>query len=635
MCGICGIISRRRPAEELRAILERMNRIQAHRGPDDESCAVYGGGSVRVGFGFVRLAILDLETGMQPVADADGSALVCNGQLYNYLELKKELDGVDWRTRGDAEVALQRLRRFSPERALNDFNGMYAGAFYDAPGRRLVLFRDRFGIKPLYYRAIDGEFAFASEIRPLLSLGPAPVREELFPTLLTYRYLPGEETIFAGIRRLPPGSFLVCDLETGAFRVENYWQNLFPPLIGPERGISLDEAREEFLELFSDAVRLRLRSDVEVGSFLSGGIDSAAVAAAAALRVPDLSLFTIAFREAVYNEFDVVRDFLEARERTFAGARHHSAFCEPKALAGLPELIRSLEEPIFLGAVLPTDQVCAMAAQRVKTVLTGEGADEIFAGYRKFLIEMAAVRYGRAGTRERDELERSYPELKAYLARRAADPLARYIQSEALFRPEELSRLLLAGREGEFAIRGLEELGAAPRLVGDEHPLNAALAVESRCRLPDYVILRLDKLSMRHSLETRTPFLDYRLAEFAARLPVSFKIDLAAGREKYLCRRAFSDSGLLDEKTAWRRKQPFTSPLADWLADREKWPEAVTEALAGGMIARHGVLDEAMVAELIRGVTTAGVGPATLVSGADRLFAVLVFTLWYEEFARG
>ncbi|NPA25560.1 MAG: asparagine synthase (glutamine-hydrolyzing) [Deltaproteobacteria bacterium] len=634
MCGICGIISRRRPVAEIRSLLERMNRLQAHRGPDDEACAVYEAGPVRVGFGFVRLAILDLETGMQPVGDGDGSALVCNGQLYNYLELKKELDGVDWRTRGDAEVALQRLRRFSPERALNDFNGMYAGAFYDAPGRRLVLFRDRFGIKPLYYRELDGELSFASEIKPLLALGPAPVREELFPTLLTYRYLPGEETIFAGIRRLPPGSFLVCDLESGAFRVENYWQNLFPPLIGPEREISLYEAREEFLELFFDAVSLRLRSDVEVGSFLSGGIDSAAVAAAAALRVPDLSLFTIAFREAVYNELDVVRDFLAAREQTFAGTRHHSAFCGPESLAGLPQLIRSLEEPIFLGAVLPTDQVCETASKRVKTVLTGEGADEIFAGYRKFLVEMAAIRYRQAGSRERDELERAYPELKDYLARRAADPLARYIQSEALFSPAELDRLLV-GRKAEIPIRGLEELGAAPRLTGREHPLNAALAVESRCRLPDYVILRLDKLSMRHSLETRTPFLDYRLAEFAARLPVSFKINLAEGREKYLCRRAFSASGLLDNETAWRRKQPFTSPLADWLADRKKWPEEVAEALAGGMIARHGILDPAMVAELTRRVTTAGVGPATLVSGADRLFAVLVFTLWYEEFACG
>ena len=301
-------------------------------------------------------------------------------------------------------------------------------------------------------------------------------------------------------------------------------------------------------------------------------------------------------------------------------------------LAELPDLVRALEEPIFLGAVLPTDQVCRIASQRVKTVLTGEGADEIFAGYRKFLIEMAALEYVKSDSSGRLELEQSYPELKNYIKQRAADPLQRYIQSETLFTELELSRLL--GYK-DITVADLEKLKAAPQLSGREHPLNAALAVESRCRLPDYVILRLDKLSMRHSLETRTPFLDYRLAEFAARLPVAYKIDLSQGREKYICRRTFSRYKLLDERSVWRRKQPFTSPLAAWLGDQKAWPEVVSEALSGSMIKRQGVLDPKMVKELMAQVSTAGVGPATLVSGADRLFAVLVFTLWYEEFGCG
>ncbi|MCK5914831.1 MAG: hypothetical protein KAG92_01730, partial [Deltaproteobacteria bacterium] len=273
---------------------------------------------------------------------------------------------------------------------------------------------------------------------------------------------------------------------------------------------------------------------------------------------------------------------------------------------------------------------CRIASQRVKTVLTGEGADEIFAGYRKFLIEMAALEYLDSGSSGRLELERLYPELQAYLKRRAADPLKRYIQSEMLFSEFELSRLL--GYDKKIVVPGLAQLNAAPKLNGYEHPLNAALAVESRCRLPDYVILRLDKLSMRHSLETRTPFLDYRLAEFAARLPVDYKINLKEGREKYILREAFSRYKLLDERSAWRRKQPFTSPLAAWLGERDLWPEIVAEALSGDMVKRQGVLDPKMVSELTQQVTTAGVGPETLVSGADRLFAVLVFTLWYEEF---
>ncbi len=634
MCGIHGIISARLGAGEIKEKLLQMGTAQVHRGPDDAAVAVYESGLRKVGFGFVRLSILDLETGMQPVyAKADNSALICNGQLYNYLELKEGLPDVDWQTKGDAEVILQMFRQFQPETALSVFNGMYAGAFFAPRQRQLLLFRDRFGIKPLYYRVVDGDLFFASEIKPLLKVsGAAKIQKDAFPTLFTYRYLPGEETIFAGIKRLPPGSFMIYNLDSGDYEIKSYWQNVFPGCdsgSGRREKISLLEAEEQFYEIFTDAVRLRLRSDVEVGSFLSGGIDSCAVAAAAMKLQPQLSLFTIAFQEKIYNELPVVKDFLAAGGARFSQAKHHVGFCQRSSLNDLPELVRALEEPIFLGATLPTDQVCRMASQRVKTVLTGEGADEIFAGYRKFLIEMAAVSYLDGDGGDRLKLDNLYPELKAYLRQRADDPLQRYIQSETLFSEFELSRLL--GYD-KIVVPGLKQLKAAPQLDGSEHPLNAALAVESRCRLPDYVILRLDKLSMRHSLETRTPFLDYRLAEFAARLPVDYKINLTDGREKYILRETFSRYKLLDERSAWRRKQPFTSPLATWLGERELWPEVVAEALAGGMIKRHGVLDPVMVNELTRQVTAVGVGPETLVSGADRLFAILVFTLWYEEF---
>ncbi len=634
MCGIHGIISARMGAGEIKEKLLQMGAVQRHRGPDDSAAAVYESSLRRVGFGFVRLSILDLETGMQPVsARADNSVLICNGQLYNYLELKEGLSDCEWQTKGDAEVILQMFRQFQPETALSVFNGMYAGAFFSPKQRQLLLFRDRFGIKPLYYSVVDGDLFFASEIKPLLKVsGSVPINEAVFPTLFTYRYLPGEETVFAGIKRLPPGSFMIYDLDTGNYEIKSYWQNIFPEqdaASGRREEISLIEAEEQLYEVFTDAVRLRLRSDVEVGSFLSGGIDSCAVAAAALKLQPALSLFTIAFQEKIYNELPVVKDFLAAGGARFSEARHHVGFCQRSSLNDLPDLVRALEEPIFLGATLPTDQVCRIAGHRVKTVLTGEGADEIFAGYRKFLIEMAAVAWLDGAGNDKLQLEKSYPELKAYIKQRSADPLQRYIQSEMLFSKVELSRLL--GYDN-ISVAGLNELKAAPPLNGAEHPLNAALAVESRCRLPDYVILRLDKLSMRHSLETRTPFLDYRLAEFAARLPVDYKINLNDGREKYILREAFSRYKLLDERSAWRRKQPFTSPLASWLGERELWPEVVAEALLGGMIERHGVLDPEMVEELTRQVATAGVGPATLVSGADRLFAILVFTLWYEEF---
>ncbi|MBN2705926.1 MAG: hypothetical protein JXR89_05750, partial [Deltaproteobacteria bacterium] len=215
-------------------VLERklrlMGNCQSHRGPDDERVEVYQSGVRRVGFGFVRLAILDLETGMQPVlSPVDRATLICNGQLYNYLELKAGLGGVEWLTRGDAEVALQMFRHHSPAAALQAFNGMYAGAFFTPRENKVILFRDRFGIKPLYYREFAGDFYFASEIKPLLAATDrAGLRRELFPTLFTYRYIPGEETIFSGIKRLPPGSFLTFDLERGRYEISSYWQNLFP-----------------------------------------------------------------------------------------------------------------------------------------------------------------------------------------------------------------------------------------------------------------------------------------------------------------------------------------------------------------------------------------------------------------------
>jgi asparagine synthase (glutamine-hydrolysing) len=277
--------------------------------------------------------------------------------------------------------------------------------------------------------------------------------------------------------------------------------------------------------------------------------------------------------------------------------------------------------------VIPTDQVCQLAGDHVKVVMTGEGADEIFAGYRKFLLEMAACEHGSLSSDGQRELEAVYPELRSYMDVRDPDPIRRYIQSERLFSRDELRRLM--GREPPA---DLFPKDALPVLNGNEHPLNAALAMETRFRLPDYVILRLDKLSMRHSLETRTPFLDYRLAEFAATLPPNFKVNLGLEQEKMICRYSFVKNSVLDRETAYRKKQPFTVPLADWLSDPSSLPEFMKEIMLGDVVKKQGVLNENMVKELAETVSAAGVGPETLVSGADRMFAVIVFSLWYEEF---
>jgi asparagine synthase (glutamine-hydrolysing) len=605
-----------------------MGEIQRHRGPDDKQELVFNTETRSVGFGFVRLSILDLETGMQPIqCTLDQSAIICNGQIYNYIELKSEIKGQPFVTKGDIEVALH-LYHLKGMDFLNDLNGMYAGAIFDKSKERLILFRDRFGIKPLYYTKTDGNFLFSSEIKPLLrgTDGAKQVNISRIPTFFTYRYIPGEETMFQGIRRLLPGHFLEYDLRTGEFRIERYWEYRFDNI---NNAVSLDDASEKFYQLFRDAVNIRLRSDVEVGCLLSGGIDSSAVSSQVAMQRPSSKLFTMAFDEQKYNELPSVQQFLASNEKRFQSTDHNVKLCGKETLDQLIDIVRAIEEPISLGAVLPTEQVCQLASEQVKVVLTGEGADEIFAGYRKFMLELAASQYDGFDKDGQEALNAFFPELGPYLAHRDTDPLKRYIQSEILFSSDELKELL-----GQNDISGRHVENAFPVLSGNEHPLNAALAIESRFRLPDYVILRLDKLSMQHSLEARTPFLDFRLAEFAATLPVSFKVNLEQRKEKFICRHAFEKYSVLDKDTAHRVKQPFTIPLADWLSDPKTLPEFMQDILLGDVVKKQGILNDAFVTELVSRVSTQGIGPQTLVSAADRVFSVVVFSLWYNEFFR-
>jgi asparagine synthase (glutamine-hydrolysing) len=624
MCGVAGIVSESMPSEEIRSRLRVMCCIQRHRGPDDERITIMGD-PFRAGLGFSRLSILDLETGMQPISAVDGTLIACNGQVYNYIELKPQVSDQEFVSRGDIEVALHLYRRFGSG-FVEMLNGMYAGAIYDPVLRKVLLFRDRFGIKPLYY-AVDGDsFVFSSEVRPILEgYGfRAEITRSLLPVYFTYRYVPGEQTMFRGIRCLPPGSILELDPESLDFRITRYW-DYSPGTDVIDR--SAEDAADEFTEIWRDAVRIRLRSDVEVGTLLSGGMDSSAVTSETALHKPDVKMFTIAFEESRYNELPAVKRFISANSARLSGASHFSGICLRNSLKELPDMVRALEEPISLGTLLPTDQVCALASEHVKVVMTGEGADEIFAGYRKFLLETAAMEYRSMDESGRANLVRRYPELKPYLAVRDPDPVRRYVQSEELFSREELG-ILLGIRPDHL----LYPPDAIPALRADMNPIDSYIAMECQSRLPNYVLLRLDKLSMRHSLETRTPFLDYRLAEFAAGLPPALKVDLAQDREKYVCRLGFSRHSILDSETAFRAKQPFTIPVADWLASPSSLPENLQEVLLGNMMESQGILNGAYVRSLIDRVSVESTGPDTLVSGADRVLSALIFTLWFREF---
>lgn len=626
MCGINGIISSDLTLQEIERRLDCMNKILIHRGPDDTATELRTACGRSIGLGFVRLAILDLETGMQPLhCNIDHTSILCNGQIYNYLELKEIVKSEPFLSKGDIEVALH-LYRKNGIGFLSYLNGMYAGAILDPGKNRLLLFRDRFGIKPLYYIIFDHSLVFSSEIKPIFAGG------EIDPELnfsqlanyFTYRYNPGDETLFKGIYRVPPGAYLDYDLISGKFEIRRYWDYRFDRV---NQGLNIDNASDKFFELFTDAVKIRLRSDVEIGSLISGGIDSSAVSAQAAVFQPNIRLFSIAFDEAQYNELPNVLGFLNANKDHFHAARLYSQMCGKKDLLRLPDIVRSLEEPVSLGTLLPTDMVCDMASKQLKVVLTGEGADEMFAGYRKFMIERAAAQFHFLTISKQKELHDVFPELDQYILERKIHPDERYIQNEVLFDQDEILRLT-----GRQPMKVLFSENTLPLLNGKEDPVNQMIAYETSFRLPNYVILRLDRLSMRHSLEARTPLLDYRLAEFAATLPVQFKANLDHVREKFICSNAYLKHRILDLKTALRRKQPFTIPLADWLSDPTTLPDFLQDILFGDIIHRQGVLDPEFVRSLAEQVTARGIGPETLVSGADQVFSIIIFTLWYEEF---
>ena len=626
MCGISGIVSSDVSPWEINRRLDAMNRILEHRGPDDSRTERYATGGRSVGLGFVRLSILDFETGMQPIkCDADDTAILCNGQIYNYIELKKVVADAPFISKGDMEVALH-LYRAKGIDFLSYLNGMYAGAILDPGNSRLLLFRDRFGIKPLYYSAGKRSLVFSSEIKPIFA--GSDMRPELnarrIATYFTYRYIPGTETLFEGIRRVPPGAYLNYDLATGKYQIHRYWDYRLDR-VNPD--MSIDAAEDQFYDLFSDAVKIRLRSDVEVGSLISGGIDSSAVSARVADYQPSVPLFSVAFEENQYNELSAVNKFLARHPARFGSAVLSTTLCRKDALERLPQIVKSLEEPISLGTLIPTDMVCEMAAKQVKVVLTGEGADEIFGGYRKFMIEQAAVQFQHSAPEHQQALLQAFPELKRYLVQRKDDPGARYIQNEVLFDPDEVFRLT-----GCHLPENFYDVDAIPDLAGVEDPVNQFIAYETRFRLPDYVILRLDRLSMRHSLEARTPFLDYRLAEFAATLPVQLKVNTDAIREKFICGRTYAKFDILDRETAYRRKQPFTIPMADWLSAPKTLPDFLKDILWGDVIRRQGIFDPGYVRILARQVSARGVGPETLVSSADQVFAIIIFTLWHEAF---
>lgn len=616
MCGIAGVVGASAPGrvERVRAMCARL----VHRGPDSEGAYA----DEVAALGVRRLRIIDLITGDQPLANEAGSVwTVFNGEIYNFAELREELvaRGHRFRTSSDTEV-IPHLYEELGERFVERIDGMFAVAVWDALSRTLVLARDRLGKKPLLYRQDETELAFASEHAALLvglreRPGVDPTALHLF---LRLGYVPSPHDAFVGVRKLPPAHVLVW--RDGRSELRRYWS---PPEPASLR-IDESEAVAELRRLFEQAVRRRLVADVPLGAFLSGGIDSSAVVATMARLTSPVRTFTIGFEEAEFSELRYARRVSERY-----ATEHHEYVVRPLEIDGLVELVRHYGEPYADSSALPTYHLARVTRHHVTVALNGDGGDELFAGYDRYVaarlagaldraphpMRAAAARIARA-LPERGSARGALRRARRFLAGAPLEPRDRYLRWIAIFDEDALSGLLAP----EFAARG-ESL---PQLLASEDrdldPVMTAQAFDLGSYLPDDLLVKVDIASMATSLEVRSPFLDRELVEFAVRLPLRFK--MRGLQRKYLVKRAFADR--LSTETLHRSKQGFGVPVGAWMrTHRRAYVEDVVlspRALGRGYF-RPGAV-ERLVREHMGGRA----------DHTQRLWALLVLELWHREF---
>ena len=585
MCGIAGILGFD-GAPVLETEIRAMCAAIRHRGPDGEGVYLAPG----VGLGMRRLSIIDLRTGDQPVRNEDGSAwVVFNGEIYNFRQLRRELEqrGHRFYTSTDTEPIVH-LYEDRGSRCVEALRGMFAFAVWDPAQRTLLLARDRLGIKPLYYTQVGGRLAFASELKALLQLPEVEARIDwgALGSLLTTLYTPADQSIVAGVSKLEPGHLLVAR-QDGEVRLERYWDVQFEP----ERGRSEQDIADELRALLEESVRLHLVSDVPLGAFLSGGVDSSSVVALMSQMKPEpVKTFSIGFRD---EDFDETPDARRVAQR-FA-TDHHEEVLEPDVLSILDDLVFHLDEPFGDSSAIPTYMVSKLAARHVKVVLSGDGGDELFGGYDRYRVEARERRHGRLQRRAMGWLARRMPEGmrgRARLKHLALPDGRRYLHGLTLFDADEKRSLL---RPEAF-----EEIGRhdpwwreAERLARAGHWLSQLQAADLTSYLPLDILTKVDRMSMAHSIEARVPLLDHVLVEFAARIPP--ELLLREGRSKHILKRAVGD--LLPESVLDKPKRGFAIPLGRWF--RGELRDTVRDLLLSTRSRQRGIFDASAIERLL------------------------------------
>ena len=629
MCGIAGVLSfDGRPVDE--ADLVMMTDALLHRGPDDGGCFTDGA----FGFGNRRLSIIDLAGGHQPMSnEAETVWAVQNGEIYNFPELRRELEarGYRFRTSSDTEAILAAYEVWGVP-GIERLRGMFALAIWDTTARRLVLARDQVGIKPLYYYRDGHTLLFASEIRALLVDARVPRQLSLasMDRFLSFYYVPGEETIFEGIRRLAPGHLMVC--EDGRVELRRYWRPTAAPVERDER-----ECAEELRAHLRAAVERHMLADVPVGVFLSGGLDSSTIVAMlGALGRTDTPTFSVGFsRGAGY--FDETDDARRVAEHF--GMDHRILVVDPDVVRLLPRLVDSLEEPMGGATTLLTYLISEAARQHVKVALSGTGGDELFGGYRRYLGALAAGRlhrFPRLGRRllsaglhglpAADETRVGYHlnRLRRLLDAAESPHPDAYVRMVSYFTPPMKARLYRPTVVSALARQdSVAEYRAYFDGAGSTDVLGQLSYIDLLTYLPDDLLLFTDKMSMAVSLEVRVPLLDLELVEFAGTLPARFRIK---GTElKRLLRTAMAP--LLPPHVLQKSKQGFSAPVGAWI--RRDLRTLCDEVLSPEAIGRRGLWDPAYVSEL---VAAHHAGRREL---GDHLFALMNFELWCRNFLDG
>lgn len=590
MCGITGILGGA-GVDGRRRRVARMTRALIHRGPDDDGSF----DDDRVSLGFRRLAVIDLETGQQPIVLGElPLVIVLNGEIYNFRELRRELEGRGHRFRstGDVEVVLRLWAEEGPS-CLDRLNGMFALAVWDGRRGTLHLARDRFGIKPLYLCRSDGMLAFASELRALCA-GGFPASRELDPLqlrhYLSYGYLAPDGAPLEGVRSLPPATRLEVDA-SGRERLDRYWTPPEPHA----NGTTPDEPAERLRGVLEEAVDRQLVADVPVGVFLSGGLDSSTLSALARRRSNGtLRTFSVGFEgPGAISELPAAREIAR-----FLGSDHHELMMDPTTVAGdLERILFALDAPLADPTTIPTWYMSGCARKGVTVALSGEGADEVFGGYTRQRYDVALDRMGAAGRRWLPLALRlaGRPPSRRLRRRLAMAPgLVRQLDWGRLFDAGQIDGLtrLPPATEAEL-VEGYSGLAGRWLEWAQVDPVNGRLEADRSVFLPGDLLPKVDRMSMTHSLEVRVPYLDNEVVDLVLPLPGRLKQTLR--RDKVLLRKVAAN--LLPPAGAVRRKRGFEVPIAAWL--RGPLREALGDLLAPDRLSRQGVLDPSAVTVLV------------------------------------